>query len=717
MKVALCLAGVLLLLFTVEATSKHRKFISRQRRSLNWLPTFLGGSKISDTEDVTEALSSASDEPAIEPDVGNKRVNGQLYYPIWRVHSYDGVHFQPIPLSFVQNAPLVHQPTTPTENRLLSKKQQTFNQPINVPEIQTFLNNGVSGNIQDVQPNEYPQELVDLAREYGFIDISRFPSLEKIGNLLGTATQEETIETIKDLVSTQEGRDLIQQYIANGEDNEVAASEVDKNVEKAEAEAAEPVDYDEVKPAETNLFGNYVLHNGFPQHSFLTQNPLFGQLPPQREQYGTKNVNKIETTTPATSYSDRIVQWANFLNPATNRQEIPIPISDLESNKDLNYVNQSSALNVVRQIPTSSVNSNSWSPLQNIPGIPAMPNIYNLRYPNAQLHVGSENGQYVLVKVPLAGFNRSPLQQQIDPKYIQYASNQRQLGSLTEDKPLSGHMPSAQSATLTDPVNRKSIQVHHRVATTTNRDPVQNVVQLPTKPAKQTHWNPVGSSRTTSNNIPQGLQLPLIDGANYEVFRNAPWLETSYGTPASPYSIEGLNAIHVSPESSAAFIHQEYDLRPAASETVERKLSSTNTQIVSNDQMSGNEDVTNKQDITSRNQETVEPSINEQESVQVESHKNDSNAYENKADVDTEDASTEKSAQGTSMSTEKNIRNDLNGLTVNNDKKTRNSHIQRITPHDKPATGKIYRADPKAMEMLPFTVRRMATAQKKTNDK
>lgn len=699
MKVALFLAELLLLLFIVEATSEQPNFITRQKRSLSWLPTFLGGSKKSDTEDVTEDLSSASDEPAIEPDDGNKHVNGQLYYPIWRVHSYDGVHYQPIPLSFVQNALPAHQPTLPTKNRLSSKEQQAFNLPINALETQ---HNGALGNGRDVQINEYPQELVDLAREYGFTDISRFPSLKEIGNLLGTTTQEETIDTIKDLVSTQEGRDLIQQYIANGEDNEVAASEVDENVEKSEAEAATPVDDDEVKPAETNLFGNYVLHNGIPQHSFLTQIPLFGQLPPQTEQYDTKNVDEVETTTSATSYSDSIIQWVNFLNPATNREEISIPISDLESNKDLNVVKQSSASNIVKQIPTASLNSNSWSPLQKVPGVFAMPNIYyTLRYPSAQPNVGSENGQYVLVKLPLASFNRPPPQQQI--------GNQRQPVGSTDDKPLNGHMPSVQSAILTDPLNHKSVQVHHRVSTTTNRDPAQNVFQLPTKTAEQTYWNPLGPSRTTFYHIPQGLQLPLTDKVNYEVSGNAPLLQTSYGTPASPYTIDGLKTIHVSPQASAAFIHQEYDLRPAASETVER-TSSSNTQIVSNDQISHNEDVVNKPDITSKNQETVEPSNNEQ----VESQKNNSNAYENKADDNTEAAPTEK---GISMSTEKNIRHDLNGITVNNDKKTENSNIQRITPHDKPATGKIYRADPKVMEMLPFTLRRMTKAQKNSHNK
>lgn len=699
MKVAKYLAGVLLLLLSVEATSKQGDFITRQRRSLSWLPTFLGGSKKSDTEDLTEDLSSVSNEPAIEPDVGNEHANGQVFYPIWRVHSYDGVHFQPIHLSFMQNTPLVHQPTSPTANRISSKGQQAFNLPINVPETQTSLNNGASENVQNVQTNEYPQELVDLAREYGFTDISRFPSLREIRDLLGTTTQKETIDMIKDLVSTQEGRDLIQQYIANGDDNDVAASEVEENVEKTETEAAEPIDNDEVEPAETNLFGNYVLHNGFPQQSFLTQIPLFGQFPPQSGQYDRKNVDEIETTKPATSYSNRIVQWTDFLNPATNRQEIPIPISDLESNKDLNVVKQTSAANFVRPIPTASISSNSWTPVQNTPSFPAMPNIYTVRYPNAVPNVGAENGHYVLVKLPLASFNRPSSQQQIDPNYIHYAGNQRQPAGSTDDTPINGSMPSIQSAIFTDR-NRKSIQVHHRGATTTNREPVQNEFQLPTKTAIQTYWNPVGPSRTISNYTPPGLQLPLTDKANYEVFRNAPRLQTSYGTPVSPYSIDGSNAIHVSPKSS---IHQEYDLRPAASETVER-TSSSNTQIVSNGQMSGNENVTNKQDITSRNQETVEPS----KSVQVESHKNDSRVYENKAN--TEATSTEKSVQGTSMSTEKNFRHDLNGITVNNDKKSRNSHIQRITPHDKP-TGKIYRADPKAMEMLPFTVRRMTTAR------
>lgn len=756
-----------------QAASQKRDLNTRHKRSFSWLPPFLGGGS---SDAIPDEEASVVDENRIQnggnpvpvvgpyPDasyamkiVNNGRViDNKLHYPIWRVHKYNGVHLQPLPVSLVHN-------------------------PSAVPSVQEQT---ATEDIDDTLPSDIPSEvttwlspeLIQMARQFGVKDFSNVPSLSEAMDALGTSTKDETIAAIKEFATTQDGRDLIRQFVEgqNAQDNEVAASENVDNVESAEkAESAENVENTEnAKNAEDaddyasqiaraiENAGNangYETYEGAPtmmigQYLYPPlQTQLYSQLaglssgPPQTEKQSEAEAPEVETTTSA-SFFGRITQWANFLNPLTNREEIPIPA--IES--DINDTNTAPAnLNDehIRNQDTIAIPQlPELPPLPQLPGdenqLPPLPEI---RIPNRYIspHAGNvnaqqTNGQYVRVKLPLAGFNPTP-QYYIDPKYLQYARNQ-----------LNGQdvqiIPNVQQQYV---VEQKPLPIYHRIGTTVNQQaqiaqpafvnqPVQFVQEIPNLELPSFEAQPFGPAVALATPFRHIGQLPLVQTANYEVFRNAPRIVNSVGAPAPPYTYElngSPNAFYVSPNSNAVYIQQEYEV-PAASEIVERTINANGDDDNESQEAAKSANEQKMQievpgeDVEEEEEQAVERS-NENDEITRAANHNDDHSEESKEskesqepeqkaiDIDDENLNTEKKTDvEVKPSTEKTIyeslRPKMKVIKAQNEKRSV-SNIQRITPHDN-ATGAVHRADPKAMEMLPFTVRHMVESTQTAND-
>lgn len=69
--------------------------------------------------------------------------------------------------------------------------------------------------------DDYPKELIDMAHQLGVTDreLSQLPPFEEIQSLVGTSTKEETIDFIKDLMSTEEGRETVKAFLSTGDDS------------------------------------------------------------------------------------------------------------------------------------------------------------------------------------------------------------------------------------------------------------------------------------------------------------------------------------------------------------------------------------------------------------------------------------------------------------------------------------------------------------------
>lgn len=455
----------------------------RNKRSFSWMPTYLGGTppvaavgKSSQDSVIAQLYPELSNGDSVSSD--GQVINSQLLYPYWDINQYQGLNLQPYSITFMQNI-----------DEADGTKQQTTE-----PEL-------VSLTADHTVESWLTPELIQMARELGVKDFSKTPSLQDAMTLLGTTSKNTTIEAIKRLAATNVGRALIREYIEGG-DNEVAASENVQKLDKAEnVEAMENDDnYDTLS---TEVIGQYLLP--YNQAQLISQFGTYDLNPKQtREHY---EGDEIETSTPD-NFVGRVTQWANFVNPLTNRQEIPIPQIHTETAKLNSETNIASDEHIANQHTV---------PIPQLPELPPLPNV-----PVA------EQKEIILPEIPNV--------------HIPYRNT----------PPLFPY--------INDPANEPA-QVFEGVQQFTNQD----LPQIDEQPFQIVQPVILPIDDQTSH----GIQLPLVDNTNYEVFRNSPRIMSSYGSPALPYSYDEIlspNTFYISPQASKAYVHQEYEILPSPSE-------------------------------------------------------------------------------------------------------------------------------------------------------
>lgn len=194
----------------------------------------------------------------------------QVHYPIWRVHKYNGIDLKPMPISM-----LMVQPPFPPPPPAQAPTEIIHHQ-------------------EEPVPSAMPSELLDLARSLGVRDLSRLPSLDEAANLLGTTTQAETIEVIKELAATANGQELIRQFLQN--ENSVDDSR------------AEEVDAQNVAQEQTN---QPILVQGAEHHQHLDA----GDVAPHHE--------TAETAAPV-GFFGSITNFFTGSEPAQQEQQFPV---------------------------------------------------------------------------------------------------------------------------------------------------------------------------------------------------------------------------------------------------------------------------------------------------------------------------------------------------------------------------------------------------------
>lgn len=829
----------------------------RSKRSIsNWLPSFLGGSSASDAAPVQvedeevpkfnpQIVGPYPDASLIGPIVNRGQViNGQLHYPLWRVHKYNGLHLQPLPISYVHDGGAVQtvNPIKPITNNNIDEAVPLPSPPTSTP-VETWLS----------------PELIQMAQKLGVTDFSNLPSLQDAMDVLGTTTRDETIEAIKEFAGTDDGRALIKQFVggASAADNEVAASEIEetavepeesvdevnevekalraikaeieevarkaKEAEEAEAakiaakikaseeakaieeakavEAAKAIEEakaakaaEEAKAAEQtkvaesglvtdNLEGaNTVLQYYYqPYPGALIAQAIQASANPAQteEQSELEDPDAIETTTSAGLFG-RIAEWTNFLNPLKNRQEIPIPPiggADIIENVDL-------PLN----LKDENIEQPNTVPLPELPELPELPSVPGAEFqppPLPQVHipirysppqipftdgaVRQSGGHYVRVKLPLAGFNPTP-QYYIDPKYLHHGRNQlsqfgisqapfviaptnveRKSQSIYPQLPSLGtpynsptvNLQAAPQIRLTQgpavgqqpfPINQsippvRAIHTSQPVQPIQTVQPVQSVQPIQTVPFVPEYQLPLTSIARPFRVIPVAApivdaahigQLPLVKSANYEVFKNGPQIVSSYGAPILPHAItlEPSKPYQASPQSPNVYIHQEYDVRPEASEVIEQKIKadkpsdeivSENNEHVDEKPVNKVKEIETEQRANDNDQITAESKHieNVQISSTTESQPKAIDTEKQEQIVTTEATVEEKPSTTTVSSIYQNLRPKMKTIKTESEKKPFKSNIQRINSNGH-ANGQIHRADPQAMELLPFTMRHVA---------
>lgn len=759
----------------VTAASSKPQPQPRDKRSYSWLPSFLGGGSSASndantilSDDDAAALVENRIDPAallenrIEsfipqnlnsfPDIysnlpiqaNGKVINNEFQYPIWRVHNYHGLHLQPLPISLTQGG-----------SRIQAVNGQTVNQELEpVPVVGQELSSQFPSQFPQQFQQQFPQqfqpqspqspqsapastasgtwlspELIKMARLFGVTDFSNLPSLQEAMDVLGTTTREETIEAIKEFAATESGRALIRQFVEGGSsgDNEVAGSEAQEVIADADG-VGNAQAIDQFQGADTLNQFFYQPLNGDLYSQLATFESGAAQTEAQSE---NEDPNTIETSTPSGFFS-RIRQWTNFLNPFGNREEIPIPPIGGEAADD-----------VEEPLNANDENQNSV-PIPELPALPPFPVIrVSNRYVPPNLYASNSaivnvNGQYIRVRLPFGGYptpqylyegrNQLQLQQQQGIEQTPYVPvedetpidvSEPELANqpIETDQPiLNPLLPRTEAVNFGQPqpipsFDEQPIHVPNPVNQLPNDiQEIQNL-QLPLAEAK-----PFRVAETAPINRATHVgQLPLVSNANYEIFRNAPRIRSSYGLPASPFT----------------YNHQEYDLGPSASEIVEQTIKAngddqavnSNSIIEEPSNIENMEEKVAKEEIAkSTDNDEITPDANQNDTTEQPKSVSQPKAIDNEKE---ENVTTEVKAHVQKPSSNRSIYNQLrpslkefakDSNEKNIAKGSTTSHIQRISSHENYGTGQVFRADPNAVEMLPFTVRHKAKKTIKTDD-
>lgn len=634
---------------------------------------------------------------------------GNLHYPIYRVHKFNGIHLNPLPVSLVGHYPSEGQinvidhravaagggdgiggaaigaaPSGMTaekdeatdgdeEDEEEEEKEEDKDEDNLVEPEEDSDNNNDNDNEENAEgakpskgstgaPLKVTPDLLKLAKKLGIKDLSKFnrKSLDEAANLLGTTSQEETIQTIMELAETEDGLNLIKQYL-NNSDQDGAASELD-------SEYIDPEAYEYAQPSNA-----VEVNAGDPLRS------LDAKLDRTRVSLG---ILKPFVPTASPNLFGRIAQWTSFLNPFAGREEVPIPsigeadANELAANPDI-IVHQDAI--PVPELP-------ELSPLPSIGDIdthtiqePALPQIYIPGAYSLPAGYASAGGPYIRVKLPLTAFNPVP-QIPIPARYLNHYQQQLALRSAQLPAahsvvafqapqpaavnvaegvnaagqtvsvasqvaspviPLNSAPSAAPAAALADnlaappaavhvprpivsvaaphtsvhvsrpigpsaghsvSINAPHTAVHvsrphgpsaghsvsiqapfasidvshpaprHRLPSVNVRTPFATVnVARPVEPTVSAiAVEPAVAARPVEATIANHVgHLPLTD-SNYEVFRNAPRIVTSYGTPALPYTFPDEKPALTWSSPSASLIH---DLGSAASDIHEHVLS------------------------------------------------------------------------------------------------------------------------------------------------
>lgn len=535
----------------VDAVRKAEQL--RPKRTLSWpsLPSFFGGGSSAPAE----AAPVEEDVPSVQvkvqgpqivgpyPDASiigpiisrGQLVNNQLHYPIWRVHKYNGVHLQPLPVSLVHD---------------------TNGVPIANGGAGAGAGDNVVQSVQSIDTDSPTQvtstpveswlspELIQMARQFGLNDFKNLPSLEQAMELLGTTTREDTNAAIKEYATTEGGRDLIRQFVLNGglglqDDNEVAASENWETIQTPEGV--------EVKASDEPVAAASTQQNFFQPLSgnLLTQLASLSARPAQSEQQQeADDSDAVETTTSASLFG-RLTQWASFLNPLTNRQEIPIPPSRADVEVRVSYPKNLNDEHIANQNTVPLPPLPELAPLPSIPGAeqapPPLPNIHiPVRYigPKVPFTNGfsGQGGPYVRVKLPLAGFNPTP-EYNIDPKYLHYGRNQLQ--------------------------QQRVSQVPYVLANVQERTPLQVPVSAPVQVVSPQIRTPVlvnsQASQLQLNQSPahsaesvESLQLPTLESSSFSQSEaTSGSVSVQPAAQSAPVLVNQTPRIHLTQSSSA----------------------------------------------------------------------------------------------------------------------------------------------------------------------
>lgn len=562
-----CLVAGLVLLHGVSA-------------SLSW-PSFLGGSTSSAEPTDPAPLAAPTTPLAPVYSMAEYAPGGVAQnYPIWRVHKYNGIHLNPVDMSQLPahlQPPHVFPAVTDTA-AAATNDETNYLLPAPVDELHS---NDIGSKLPAAAGNEeLPAELVQMALSLGITDTSKLPSLNEAMSLLGTTSAEETVKVIRDIASTENGMALIRQFLENNdessEESDIGADQ-QQQPEVAEVEAPQ----EPTEPEQGDLFSSFASTLDRTNSNLDVLQRIVTPAPPASASTNNGGIFSIITNffrpappavsldsltePPPTETPPTVPEPVEEAQPALATIQRILPPFNIQAADYDRIVRQyyGRPVGELRDTFTASFPTLQLPRLPDYPSsgpvfpanfqqLPAVPQLPAIRIPtyqapsNGVAHPptpGSRTapampGTYIRVRYPLAAFQpnqhyqlppQKPHQQYLP--VAQYGAPNVGAGVIEPRfKTFSSATPprAVIPASISAPIafgDEPMIFELPRVET----NEIINQLQPSTAPATTVTIPP------SVQPVSDVSQLPLsID--NYNAFRNAPHIVTSYGTPALPFT-------------------------------------------------------------------------------------------------------------------------------------------------------------------------------------
>lgn len=407
-------------------------------------------------------------------------INQQVpHYPIWKVHKYNGINLRPLPVSVLSQYNPV--PITETTRNVPEVNQVSQNPKVVEPYL-TPVRIAEPTVVPVIQTSKTEDDIKGIMKLLGLSDPSQIPSIDEVMDMLGASTQEEAIDTVKEIASTDEGVELIKSFI------ESRQSPDDSDDRTIDTYFPTPITTSTLSPSTTTLpppppppTPIVVATEKQPFHFWSPKNHLstasakvaskLDGLHTNAHLLGRILPNNAATPAEPSAFRNTLRNLRNFF---TFQDNTAIPVEPVNVPKQVHVDTQPKVVYVNNPIPAAPVDLPALPQLAPLPelsgveSIPQVPRIPQIQLPSHfSIPKNIVQGPYMRVKYPVSSLAPLPVYRQ-RPLYNLRAPATGTIHKSSYDVPIYGPPLLSAPAPLATPIAFSS----------STRDAFQNAPQI-----------------------------------------------------------------------------------------------------------------------------------------------------------------------------------------------------------------------------------------------
>lgn len=315
-----------------------------------------------------------------------------------------------IPIYQIQNVPDAHKNQRfimPTAMFKKSISNQQFNTNKMVPIKRAseepkiiFSSPTLSIKTADISDFYRTKEFENLLKDYKFkVDIHKLPNIKQVMSILGTTDAENTISTIREILDTEEGMDLISGYLENNtdriEDGEFYNIDEDKAIGEVFVSGASEIDSNHAQ------YQQYSLNTEKYSESWWEKlKSWFGLNQSTKIDSWNKDADILQKVVPVSNFAQGQRYIGKFLSPTANRNQEIYPPFKIFNSSNIKLL-ETKPIEDIPTLPTIQVSEKQFSEIIEALNLKKLPDNNSIRlhplktitkspYPSAPIVAASE---------------------------------------------------------------------------------------------------------------------------------------------------------------------------------------------------------------------------------------------------------------------------------------------------------------------------------------